>query len=127
MLKYAFNSKPEKSAKAYGRGLRISTKNALVVCSAINGKPLEKGKSMLEDLISQRNSLGGKYYTKTSEGVMEILKSAESNAEFKGLDAGRVFIHASAHKGFGFWRPRAFKMRGQRRKVTNVQIVLEQR
>ena len=127
MLRYTFNENSKRSAKVYGRGLRISPKNSKIVCSTVSGKQLEKGKKILENLISQKSSLDGKYYTNTSKELLELLKNAEGNAEFKGLDTERLFIHASAHKGFSFWRPRAFKMRGQRRKVTNVQVVLEQR
>ena len=127
MLKYTFNSNPKKSAKAYGRALRISAKNSAILCKAVSGKQLEKGKKMLEGLISEKRNLGGKYYTNVSRELLGIIRSAESNAENKGLDTERLFIHASAHEGFSFWRPRAFKMRGQHRKVTNLQIVLEQR
>lgn len=127
MLRYAFNSNPKKSAKVYGRALRISTKNSVVVCSAVSGMQLEKGKRLLEDLLSEKRNLSGKYYTSVSREILELLKSAESNAESKGLDIERLFIQASAHKAFTFMRPRAFKMRGQQRKVANLQVVLEQR
>ena len=127
MLKYTFESNPKKSAKAYGRGARISPKHSVIVCSAVTGKPLSKGKELLEGLVSGSRSLDGKYYTNASRELLELVKSAENNAESKGLNAERLFIHASAHKGFSFWRPRAFKMRGQHRKATNLQVVLEQR
>lgn len=127
MLRYTFNSNPKKSAKAYGRALRISTKDSAILCNAVSGKQLDRGKKILEDLISEKRDLAGKYYTNVSGELLNIIKSAESNAENKGLDTDRLFIHASAHKGFSFWRPRAFKMRGQHRKVTNLQVVLEQR
>ena len=127
MLKYAFDSDPKKTARAYGRALRISPRNSITVCSAVTGKPLGKGKKLLEDMVSQKRSLGGRYYTNVSKELLEMIKSAENNAESKGLNTERLFIHASAHKGFSFWRPRAFKMRGQHRKSTNIQVVLEQR
>jgi large subunit ribosomal protein L22 len=127
MLKYAFDSNPKKTARAYGRSLRISPKNSVIICSAVTGKPLDKGKSLLEDLVSRKRNLRGRYYTNTSKEILEMIKSAENNAEAKGLNTERLFIHASAHKGFSFWRPRAFKMRGQHRKSTNIQVVLEQR
>ena len=127
MLRYTFNSNPKKSAKVYGRSLRISTKSSALVCSTVSGMPLSKGKKLLEDLLIEKRSLMGKYYTNISEELLNLIKSAENNAESKGLDTERLFIHASAHKGFNFFRPRAFKMRGQHRKVTNLQVVLEQR
>ena len=127
MLKYAFSPKPEKSAKAYGQALRISQRNALPVCRAISGLPLEKGRKLLKDLLEKKRSLNGKYYTKTVKEILKLLESAASNAEFKGLDPKKLIIYASAHKGFTFHRPRKFKMGRQRRKVANVQIVLIQK
>lgn len=127
MIRYAYNPKPEKSVKVYGRGLRISGKSSVTVCRAISGKNLDKGKSLLAGLLNQKQSLRGKYYTNVAKELDRLLSSAASNAEFKGLDPNKLFIHASAHKGFSFRRARRFKMRGERRKVTNIQMVLEER
>ena len=127
IMDYARNPNQKKSARVYGRDLRISPKSSVTVCKALSGRSLDRGKKMLLDLLIQRDSLNGKYYTKTAKEIMRILGSAEHNAEFKGLDPGRLMIFASAHKGFGFWRPRSFKRRRERRKMTNIQIVLEER
>jgi len=127
MLKYTFKPKPEKSVKVYGRALRISKKDSVTICKEITGKNLEKGKDFLDGLTSQKRDINGKYYTNSAKELLNLLKSAESNAEFKGLDTEKLFIHASAHKGFTFWRPRRFKLRRRKRKMANVQIVLEQR
>ncbi|MBL7206274.1 MAG: hypothetical protein ISS36_01605 [Candidatus Aenigmarchaeota archaeon] len=125
MLKYTYEPNPKKSVKVFGSGLRISTKSSAVICDEITGKQLDKGKRLLQDLVLQKRSLRGKYYTNVSKEILNILQSAENNAEFKGLDPSKLHIHASAHKGFRFWRPRRFKVRRQRRKVTNIQFVLE--
>jgi large subunit ribosomal protein L22 len=127
MIRYAFNPNPKKSAKVYGRALRISTKSSVTVCRKISGMNLQKGKRLLEDMIDKKRSLEGKYFTNTSKQILDLLKSGESNAEFRGLDTNRMVIHASAHKGFTFMRPRRLKMRRTRRKMTNVQIVLQQK
>jgi len=124
---YARNPKPKKSARAYGRALRASPKSSVIVCRAISGKNLDKGKRLLLNLFSQKQSINGKYYTKTVKEVMDILNSAEHNAEFKGLDPERLVIFASSHQGFGFWRPRNWKRRREKRKMSNIQIVLEER
>ncbi|MBI4163247.1 MAG: hypothetical protein HY512_00160 [Candidatus Aenigmarchaeota archaeon] len=126
-LKYAYQPKTEKFAKAYGRALRISTKGSVIVCKVLSGMNLQKGKRLLNNLLIEKESLDGKFYSNASSEILDLLKSAESNAEFKGLDTEKLIIKASAHMGFAFWRPRRFKMRRQKRKVTNVQIVLEQR
>lgn len=127
MLKYAQNPKPGNSVKVYGRNLRISRKSSAIVCRVLTGFNLDKGKRLLENLIAQKESLDGKYYTNVAKELSLLLRQAESNAEFKGLDTSRLFIHASAHKGFTFWRPRRFKLRRRKRKMTNIQLVLEQR
>ncbi len=127
MLRYALNPRSKISARAYGRALRISTKNSIIVCRSINNKNLQKGKSFLQGLIDKKRDINGKYYTKTATEILNILSSAERNAEAKSLDLTKLIINASAHKGFTFMRPRRFKMRRQKRKITNIQIVLIQK
>jgi large subunit ribosomal protein L22 len=127
MTNYTLNLNPKKSARAYGRALRISTKSSVTVCRVISGMNLFKGKRLLEDLIVGKRDLEGKYYTNASRGILNIVKSAEMNAEFRGLDTNRLVILASAHKGFTFIRPRRLKMRRTRRKMTNIQVVLHQK
>ncbi len=124
MLKYALKTNPENSAKAYGRSANISTKNAAILCSAIRGMHIEKGEALLTALLEQKQTLNHKYYTKTAKELLTLLKSARSNAEFKGLDTERLIIHASAHQAFRFYRPRGWKHRREKKKLTNVQIVL---
>jgi large subunit ribosomal protein L22 len=127
MSRYAYNPDPKKSAKVYGRGLRISGKSSKIVCSGIAGMNLNRGKRFLLNMLMQKESIGGKYYTNVTKELINLLGSAESNAEFKGLDPNRLFIHASSHQGFTFYRPRGWKRRREKRKTTNVQVVLEER
>ena len=127
MLKYALELNPKKSARAYGRSLSISTKSSVIICREISGMNLVKGKILLDDLLGGKRNLEGKFYTKTTKEILSVLKSAESNAEFKGLDTTRMIIYASAHQGFTFYRPRRTKMKRMQKKVTNVQIVLHQK
>jgi ribosomal protein L22 len=126
MANYTYNPDPKNSVKAYGRGLPVSTKTSTLLCRKISGMQLERGKQFLQRLIEQKESLGGKYYTGTAAEILGMLKSAENNVEFKGLDAARMIIKASAHNGFRYYRPRKFKMGRQLKKVTNLQVVLEQ-
>ena len=127
MLKYALELNPKKSSRAYGRSLSISTKSSVIICRVISGMNLIKGKSLLDDLLTGKRNLEGKFYTNTTKDILILLKSAESNAEFKGLDTTRMIIYASAHQGFTFYRPRRTKMKRMQKKVTNVQIVLHQK
>ncbi len=127
MHKYAFNPDPKTSVKVYGRSLNVSHKTSQILCKKVTGMNLEKAKALLSNLVSQKHSLEGRYYTNTSKEMLSLLKSAESNAETKGLDTSRLQIHASSHQGFKFMRPRRLKMRGTMKKIANVQIVLMER
>jgi large subunit ribosomal protein L22 len=127
MHKYAFNPDPKTSVKVYGRSLNVSHKTSQILCKKITGMNLEKAKTLLSNLVSQKHSLEGRYYTNTSKEMLSLLKSAESNAETKGLDTSRLQIHASSHQGFRFMRPRRLKMRGTMKKIANVQVVLMER
>ncbi len=126
MFRYALNPGKEKSVHVFGRGLRISRKNSTVVCREISGKTLPKAITFVEWLVRGEQNLDGKHYTNAAKEILQMLKSAENNAEFKGLEAERLIVNASAHQGFRFLRPRRFKMRRQRRKVTNIQLVLQE-
>lgn len=125
MSGYTLKVNNKKAAKVYGRSLPISTKNSVEVCKAISGMNVEKGKKLLMDMLNEKRSIKGKYYTNATFEILKLINSAESNAEFKGLDADKMVIHASANEGYTFFRPRRFKMRGRRKKITHVQIVLE--
>lgn len=115
-------------ARAKFEGARISFKNSLIVCRAISGLSLTKGKKFLEDLISKKVSLNGKYYTNASKKILEILKNAEANAKQKNLNLEKLFITAKANKGFRLVTPKSrAKFRGRKAKVTNIEIVLEER
>jgi len=127
MLRYAYKPKTENSVLVYGSGLRVSNKNSIEICKAITGKSLQKGKKLLQGMLENRLSLDGKYYTNTAKEILKLLELSEHNAEFKGLEPEKMIIHASAHKGFTYYRPRRFKMKRQQRKIANIQIVLEQR
>ncbi len=127
MNRYAYNPDAGKSARVLGRGVRISPRSSKVVCSRISGMKLEKGRSFLMNLLLQKQNIGGKHYTNVTRELLNLLRSAESNAEFKGLDPSRLTIHASSHTGFMFYRPRNWKRRMEKRKTANIQIVLEER
>ena len=127
MNRYAYNPDQKKSARVFGRGTRVSQKSSEIVCSRITGMGLDKGKTFLLNMLMKKESISGKHYTNTANELLNLIKSAESNAEFKGLEPARLVIHASAHKGFSFYRPRNWKRRLERRKVTNLQVVLEER
>lgn len=127
MQRYVLNPKPEKSVRVYGRGLRISAKSSAVVCKALTGKSLPKAQELVDSLLARKASLDGKYYTNIAKELSSLLKTAEANAEFKGLPPERLFLNASAHEGFTFRTPRRFKLRGRKKKIAHIQLVFQQR
>jgi len=125
-MTYTFVPK-HKFAKAYGSNLRISAKSAVLICRTIRNKPLNRAKRLLNDVYIGKRSLGGKYYTKTVGEIITLMNSCEKNAEFLGLDADRLFVHASAHKGTIMRRRRRKAAFGSRVKATNLELMLIER
>ncbi len=111
-------------AKAFGVGLRVSQKAASIVCRTIKFKPLNRSRRLLEDLKAERRSLDGKYYTKAVAAILNLVNSAEKNAEFQKLDMDRLFVHASAHKGGMIRRRRRKGAFGNTMKNTHIEVLL---
>src|SRR3989338_11468037 len=122
-MSYTFVPK-EKHAKAYGNNIRISKKSARIVCNAIKRKPLVRGKRLLVDLQAKRRSLGGKYYSKAVDEILQLLESCEKNADNLNLEKSKLFIHASAHMGTIMRRRRRKSAFGSRLKTAHVEIML---
>ena len=108
---------------------RISLKHSLVLCKKLKGKRLDKAKKFLEDLITQKVNINGKYYTKASKIFLDLLKSSEANATQKGLNSEKLFIkQIKADKGLRFYRPRTrWHLRRERVKAVNLKVELEER
>ncbi len=124
-VRYSLQFDPKKSARVFGRALRISTKHAIAICSVISGMNLQKAKAIIRRIIEGGESLDGKYYSNAMDAMLGLLESAEANAKAKGLDVDKLIVKASATKGFTFHRPRSRrKLAGRSGKMTNVQIVV---
>ena len=143
---------PDKTVKASGKDMRISLKKATEVCRELRGMKLEDAKKMLEEVIAQRKMIpfrqhkkkrghhadklreykwfAGGYPIKASERILNVLKNAEGNAEYKGLDADKLkIVHASVDMGPKLRRftPRGFGRSSPRyEQLTRVQVVLEE-
>jgi len=119
-----------KRGKVFGNArftdARISLKSSKIICKELKGKRVSKSKRLLEDMLDEKRSLDGKYYTKTTKKILEILKNAEANGVAKGLDVERLFIYTiKADKGRTFNRPRSkMSRRGERGKMTHIEIIV---
>ena len=114
------NLDPDRTAIASGRNLPISFKHAVEICREIRGKPLEDAVRFLEDVIKMKRMVpfrrfhgkvahhkglqgwpAGRYPVKAAKAILEVLKNARANAEYKGLDVSRLWVaHAAAQQGF---------------------------
>ncbi len=138
---------PTTTAKASGRELRISPKAAREICATIKGMMLEEAKEFLRQVIAKKKAVpyrrykkklphrrglrgAGRYPVKAAKKILEVLESAEANADYKGLDLERLkIIHSAAYPGAKIKRymPRAFGRVSPRfETLCHVEIVLEQ-
>jgi large subunit ribosomal protein L22 len=122
-MNYTFKPK-QKFAKASGKNLKISTKKAAKICRIIRGKKLTQVKRLLDDLLTEKRSISGKYYTKAAKQIKMLLESCEKNADFLGLNTDALFVHASASHGNIMRRRRRKSGFGSRMKSTNLEIML---
>jgi len=146
-MKYSRYLDPEKTARAYGRELHCSPKHAENVARAIRGMDVRKAEKLLEDVIAlkrpipfkthnteraHKSGIGpGGYPVKASQKILEVLRNAINNAEYKGLDPDNMFIaHISTYKGriIKGYMPRAMgRSSAWNERTTNVEIIIEER
>merc|ERR1712122_269329 len=102
-----------KAAKARGSNLRVHFKNTRETAQAIKKMPLHRATTYLKNVIEQkeiipfRRFMGGvgrhaqakvhgtsqgRWPKKSAEFLLHLLKNAESNAEYKGLDADHLVV-----------------------------------
>jgi len=141
---------PEKTAKASGREVRVSHKNAREVCRTIKGMTLAHAKEYLKNVIDKKQAVpftrfkkkaghrrglekafAGRYPIKAAAKVLNVLEGAEANAENKGLDVDRLRIfHAAAYPGMKIKRftPRAHGRASPKYDtLTHIEIVLDEK
>jgi large subunit ribosomal protein L22 len=144
---YSVKPDPEKTAIASAREIPVKPKHVVNVCRAIRGMPLAKAKTYLEDVqelkapvkyfryvrkVSHRKGIGpGQYPVKAAGAVLQVIKSAEANAEYKGLDPEKMFVaHAAMQKSAPI---QGFMPRAQGRgtawntSTCHIEIVLQER
>ncbi|XP_031621656.1 60S ribosomal protein L17 [Contarinia nasturtii] len=102
-----------KSCKSRGSNLRVHFKNTHEAAQAIKKMPLRRAQRFLKNVVDKkecvpyRNFNGGvgrcaqakqwgttqgRWPKKSADFLLQLLKNAESNAEYKGLDVDRLVI-----------------------------------
>src|SRR3989338_2021572 len=129
-------------ARAVGRDLSISKKQSVEICKWIRYKSTSRAKRILEDAIKMERAIPytrfnwnvghrpgmgtGRYQIKASTEILALIKSAEANAQLKGLNTGNLHIvHINAQKAP---TPHHYgRQRGTKMKRTHIEIVLQER
>ena len=141
-MAYEYSTKiTDNCAKAVGVGLAISTKQSVMICNALRRLPIGKAKKLLEDVTQKKVAIAftkynkdmahrpgpmaaGRYPVKACTEILKLLKSAEANAQFKGLSTGNLHIkHVVAQRGPTTGR---FGRHGGNAKRTHIELVLEE-
>ena len=133
----------EHTAKASITNVPISTRQAVEICSAIRGKEMQQAKAFLNRVLVKEeavpfkrhkmnmghkpgNIAAGRYPHKASTMILSLLNAVQSNAEDKGLDAEKLYVHTimanQGSRGFRVGRRRGIKARN-----THVCIVVAER
>lgn len=149
MKGYSMDLDPESTARAIGKDLRVSYKNSIEVSRVIRGMHVDDAKNYLELVTEKKKAVPfhkhkrhihhqrgqgfgpGKFPVNAAKAILDLVKVAENNAEYKGLDPENMFIaHISAYRGrvFQGWRSRA---RGRTTAwntvCTNIEIIIQER
>jgi ribosomal protein L22 len=121
-MKYAIAKGKMASASST---FRISEKNAKEICKILNRKKFAESKKILGNVLNQKLKVNGKYYTKTTKELMELLEQLEFNARKKEMDPDSMFLFISAHRGPTMHRARRrWRKFGSRLKSCHVQAIL---
>lgn len=139
--KYSIPSETkELSAKAVGTNMSISTKHAVEICNYVRHKNLLKVKELLEKVMKEEapipfkrfnknvghrkgNLTSGRYPVKASGEILSLLKSVESNAISKGMNASKLVIqHICAKQSFKAMH--SGRHPGRKMKRTHVEVMV---
>jgi len=144
-LNYSFEPAPEKTSRAIGKELHISKKHAYEIAKEIKGMKLDNARRFLEDVVELKRAVPytrytrnvphrkgmctGRFPQKAAKEFLKVLKNAESNATYKGLDTESLRIsHVATKKGHTFMGqfPRAQgRATPKNHETVSVEMVLE--
>ncbi|VDL78301.1 unnamed protein product [Nippostrongylus brasiliensis] len=137
MTKIHYTKNPDnstKSCKARGSDLRVHFKNTHETAMALRNMPLRRAQRFLENVKEQReivpflrfnggvgrkaqckqwNTTQGRWPKKSAEFLLDLLKNAESNAEYKGLDVDHLVVDHIVVQRAAKMRRRTYRAHGR--------------
>jgi len=143
---YTQKTDPETTSRALGVEISASPKHCREVCKMLVGKKVEDAKKYLKGVIELKTPVPytrfkmflnpkpkvgpGRYPKKAAQAILRVIESAQSNAEYKGLEADNMKVKvAAAHRGR---IEKSYMPRAQGRstpwneQTTNIEIILEE-
>jgi large subunit ribosomal protein L22 len=138
--KYAFQGMKENMARAMKKDVELSLKVAIEMSNFLKGRSTTQAKTILGrvldmtqaipykkyvDGVGHRKGAGitsGRYPQKGSQIFIELIESAEANAQAKGLSADLKIIHLAPQKSAGAYH--YGRLRRRKFKRCHVEIVL---
>jgi large subunit ribosomal protein L22 len=146
MAGYTIKADPDTSAKAIERDRPVSPKMSREICGMIRGMKVETAIKVLEEVIdlkrpvplkrfnkrvSHKPGVGpGRYPQKAAKAVLEAVKSASANAEYKGLDGDKMVIttiSAALGRTIPGHMPRAHGRATQwDQQTVNIEVIIEE-
>ncbi|MDD5332049.1 MAG: 50S ribosomal protein L22 [Candidatus Nanoarchaeia archaeon] len=133
----------EHQAIAKGRDLSVSTKNCIEICNQIRNKSTKRAKTILQEAIDKKIPIpflrfnknkghktgplySGAFPQDASKEILNLIKSAEKNAQNQGLNEENLYIKLimanRASQPFRYGRQKRRKA-----KRTHVDIILEEK
>ena len=127
-------------ARALGKNMPISWKDATEIGRFIKGDTTEKAENKLEKVIEKelpvpmtkfdsdaghKSGAGdsGKYPVKAAKHILELVQEAQANAEHQGLNTGALHIdNVITNQGTEYATPGRF--RGEKTKAAHVNIIV---
>merc|ERR1719258_762081 len=152
MVKYSTEPQnPSKACKAMGVDLRVHYKNTYNVVQAIKGMNLKHAQKYLEAVLEKKRCIPFRRYTgcigrtgqakefkhtqgrwpvKSVKVILDLLRNAESNAEFKNLDTDNLEMkHVQVDRAQG-GRRRTYRAHGRinayMSSPCHIQLILEE-
>ena len=140
--RYSTQTDPQKTAKAVGLNLAVSTKQGIEICNALRRKKIADAKRILNQAIQMDRAIPfrrfnkdmghkpggigpGRYPVSACTAILSLLEACEANAQHKNLDTkSLVLVHISCQKGPKQWHYGRKRRRMMKR--THLEIVLEE-